>query len=351
MVNSMNSNEFGGLVTETDDPIAALSDKKIAVRSAGARDLSLHGERSHIPLLLEKSRSDRSPAVRLLSCTAAADILSRHRVGSKAESMSTEEREEVLVHLNRLDPGINTAMFSVLACLDLPVTMQRLSVGMRDPRGHVRLGAAVGMWRHVMSRSQMGNESLEKSVTDLISDERLPADSLAELARICAAGGYRSAIPALSSLDLGGVQAELVDACIEVLEGMTEPGLGAWWSDGRDAGEVSALPALPPAGLLMTEQGALMASDGGWVWRPKAGMNWRCMYLRRVGQAEPDFVLQGLDRTWFRQIGVWTWLTLWTSRNGCSTGLVEGKGWSSTCQKIALMGGGFCRSAGTWNRR
>ena len=287
-------------MSDIEDPIAALRSKSIATRSAGARSLSLHGSVEDIPLLLEHARDDRSPAVRLISCSASADILSRYRVGARAKTLSLKRRAELVALINRVDPGQNTAIFSVIACLDLPEGIKRMAVGMRDPRGRVRLGAAVGLWRHVISASQCGNKVLEEQLLQLLKDSRLPTDSLAEMGRICAAAGYSSAISRLQNLDLVGTQGELLSSCLEVLEGLDQVGAGFWWSDGRDGGEVSADPALPPAGQLVTEDGVLMGCDGSWSWTPASAAVFSPCFFRRVGQAEADHVLHGLGRTWFR---------------------------------------------------
>ena len=93
--------------------------------------------------------------------------------------------------------------------------------GIRDP--DVRLGAAVRMWRHVMSRCQWGNESLEKSVTDLISDGRIPYDLASWLISALqedTAQPYPPYHPDLAESKLSWW------IRIEILESMTEPGLG-----------------------------------------------------------------------------------------------------------------------------
>ena len=290
----------GEALTLIDDALATLDEKSIARRSEGVRTLSLHGDWEHIPRLLELARDDRSPAVRFLSCAGCADILSRFRIGKYARKFKTADREGLVPMINRIDPGQSPAIFSVMACLDFSPMLDRLIVGLRDPRGNVRLGAAVGLWRYVISSSQNGNAALESRIIDVISDTRIPSDSLAELGRICAAAGYVKATASLGSIHLEGVHAELTNRCIDILEELPSIGLGLWWSDGRDGGEVSAKPLLPSAGMLVVNDGALIAERGRWKWMPKRSLRLRRKFFRRVGQAEASHVLQDSRRTWFQ---------------------------------------------------
>ena len=72
---------------ETTDPVAALKSKSISDRAAGCRDLSLVGTVEHLDALADLAGSDRSPGVRLSAAAAAADILSRCRIGAGKDAL------------------------------------------------------------------------------------------------------------------------------------------------------------------------------------------------------------------------------------------------------------------------
>ncbi|MDP6933278.1 MAG: hypothetical protein QGG40_10200, partial [Myxococcota bacterium] len=130
---------------ETNDPHVALRSKKLSERAAGSRDLGQTGVPDDIPLLVDLARQDRSPGVRLNAAMAAADILSRYRFGSRRKKLKKKQRNELLQLFNGIDPGINPGLFSMLACLGVPEAINRLTVGLRDPRMDIRRGAVVGM--------------------------------------------------------------------------------------------------------------------------------------------------------------------------------------------------------------
>lgn len=135
----------------------------------------------------------------------------------------------------------------------------------------------------------------------LLRDRRLKPDALAEVARVCAAAGYRSALPAMRELDLPGAHGEVLAESVEILRALDAPPSGIWRSDGRDFGEVNPAAPRPPALLVVAEGGVLLAEEGA---DPVEiadfpGEPWRRMHARRVGSHEPGPVLQALGRTFY----------------------------------------------------
>lgn len=286
---------------ETQDPIAALSSHRLPERAAAGRDLSKIGTPDLLPRLLGMAQNDPSPAVRLTMASAAADILSRYRVGPRAAALDGAARRRVLAVLRSLDPGVNPGLFPVLACLGLPEGLAPIKVGLRDPRSGVRVGAAVALLRLCMSSAAQGDRDLEREVVGLLSDARLPPDSVAEVGRVCAAVGYSSARPALSALALSGVHGEAVAAALAVLDAAEAPPWGVWVSDGRDAGEVNPEPGPAPAPVVAGPHGVLSADDGAWTLREDvdpAGL--RRLFVRRPGETEPVPAVQSGGVTWYR---------------------------------------------------
>ncbi len=288
---------------ETEDPRAALGDKSIHVRCAAARDLSRHGSPDDIPLLLEKAQRDRSPAVRLGAAGAAADILSRFRLAPTADQLDTATRQELFSAFKGLDPAINAGLFSLLACIGLPVGFRRIASGLRDPRGDVRLGAAIGLLRLCESAAAHEDAELEASVVEILRDPRLKPDAAAEVAWVAARVGFRSAAPVVASLALSGSHGELVDRALDLLRSYEQPLHGAFFTDGRDAGEVNPDPAMPSGFAVFSAAGALMGDgDDASEWSYLDGLlpgGIRRMFIRRVGDAEPGPAFQLEGRTWY----------------------------------------------------
>lgn len=288
---------------ETVDPRATLGNKSIQERCAAARDLSRYGTPDDIPLLVKVAQDDRSPAVRLGAAGAAADILSRFRVGAARDALSTERRQALFDLFKGMDPGVNAGLFSLLACIGLPEGFRRIAVGLRDPRGDVRLGAAIGLLRYCASAATQGDAELEAAVVELLRDPRLKPDAQAEVAWVAARVGYRSARSAVASLVLEGSHGELVTRALDQLDSYEQPLVGAFYTDGRDAGEVNPTPARPEGFALFGPQGALMGdgSDGSsWIYLDgvlPGGI--RRMFIRRVGEMEPGPAFQVEDRTWY----------------------------------------------------
>ena len=171
--------------------LPSLDAEDVPTRIAAVRELGLHGKPDIISRLVELARTDASPAIRLATAAAAADILSRYRVGKRAKELNLEERRKLLALFNGIDPGVNSGLFSMLASLGLPEAVGRISIGLRDPRGGVRVGAAVGLLRLVCSVQAHGDKELERRIVALLQDKRLKPDALAEVAEVlCAAVGY-----------------------------------------------------------------------------------------------------------------------------------------------------------------
>jgi len=286
---------------ETEDPRAALRSRSIHDRCAAARDLSRVGTPAHIEALVERAATDRSPAVRLVTAGAVADILSRYRREPHRSALDDASRAALLDSFRVVDPGQNAGLFPMLACLDTPAVFHRIATGLRDPRAGVRVGAAVGLLRLCISIVHLGDTELETSVVALFSDRRLRPDALAEVARVCGACGYSSALPVLRRIDLGGAHGEFVEEMIAVLEAGETPPTGLWVSDGRDAGEVDPSPADGSATLILGDDGATVHTAGDGFAAPVEldPARARRMHFRRVGAQEPGPAFQALGRTWF----------------------------------------------------
>ncbi len=286
---------------ETQDPIASLSSNKLSERAAAARDLSRVGRPELLERLVDLAQRDPSPAVRLTVASAAADILSRYRVGPRAAELDATTRRELFGLIRCVDPGVNAGFFSMLACLGMPEAFQQIAMGLRDPRGGVRVGAAVGLMRLCMSIQAMGNPDLERQVVELLRDRRLKPDALAEVARVCSAVGYRSARPILAELALSGVHGEAVSTALDVLAATAGPLQGAWASDGLDAGEVNPEGQGPRVIWAVSESGVVEATEDGWrLIAEGAPSPLRRMFIRRAGEPEPGPALQLLGRTFYR---------------------------------------------------
>lgn len=285
---------------ETADPVAALKAKSIHERAAATRDLSWWGTTEHLPMLIVQAHKDTSPAVRLGCASAASDILSRLRLPPHADTLSLTERRGLVDHLRGFDPAVNSGLFPIIACLGLPELFPRIAAGLRDPRGDVRVGAAVGLLRMVSSAAVNGDELMEQRVIALLNDSRLPADALAAVAQVCAAVDYRSAIPRLSRLNLNGANGDAVDEALNTFEEHQQPLQGLWLSDGRDAGEVN--PDAPQGhgfAIVTTAAAVCQQTNATWTLQPNFSNTVRRMRLRRVGEAQPTLAIQHQHRTFY----------------------------------------------------
>lgn len=288
---------------ETQDPRATLRARSIHERCAAARDLARFGTPDDIPTLVQLAQDDLSPAVRLGAAGAAADILSRYRVGPARDALDDDRRRALFDLFKGMDPGVNAGLFSMLACIGLPEGLKRILVGLRDPRGDVRLGAAIGLLRLCSSSAVHGDAAVEAAVVETLRDPRLKPDALAEVAWVAARVGFRTARPAIAALELAGNHRDLADKALALIDSYEAPLFGAWFTDGRDASEVNPVPAAPTGFAVFGPAGALMGDgDDGATWSYLDGVlpgGIRRMLLRRVGDVEaaPAFQLGG--RTWY----------------------------------------------------
>ena len=135
----------------------------------------------------------------------------------------------------------------------------------------------------------------------LLSDRKMKPDALAAIAQVCAAVGYFSARGPMLALNLPGAHGEAVAEALRTLERLEEPLRGAWFSDGRDAGEVNPASPHGDAFAIVNEDGALVQDpDGRWEWIPGfADEGVRRLYFRRVGEPTPGPSFQRDGRTWY----------------------------------------------------
>ncbi len=288
---------------ETEDPRLALQARSIHARCAGARDLSRFGTVADIPALIELAQQDRSPAVRLGAAGAVADILSRHRLGSRRKQLDEPSRRAIFDQFKGIDPSLNAGLFSMLACIGIPEGFARIASGLRDPRGDVRLGAAIGLLRLCESAAAFGDAELERGVAEILRDPRLKPDAAAEVSWVAARVGFQSLRPLVQGLALTGAQGELCQKALELFEANERPLAGAFVSDGRDAGEIDPSPvgsagfaAFGPGGALMDEGG----DEPAWTFvNGFLPRSIRRMRLRRVGEVAPVEAFQLAGRTWY----------------------------------------------------
>lgn len=286
-------------MAETPDPIAALASPKLPIRAAGARDLAAAGGPEHLERLIDLAVRDPSPGVRLGVAAAAADILSRLRSPSHAAGHLPEATRRALYErFFRADPGLNAGLFQVVGTLDLPETLPRILLGLRDPRADVRVGALVGLFRHCASATVNGDAEREAAVVAVFADGRIRQETRAELARVCANVGYTSALgPAqeLAASTARGVAAVAQEA-VRRLE--TVPAADGVWVDlGIDCGE-ARLDAKPVQWI------ATVGSTRVWTSADGAGTSERAhprrfLWWKRNKDHEARVVLQeGLRTLW-----------------------------------------------------
>jgi hypothetical protein len=286
-------------MSETADPVAALSDKSVAVRAAGARDLSLTGTPAHLPLLVSRCVGDASVGVRLGAAAAAADILSRARLGPLAATIPAGDREALWGVLRTADPGVNPGIFQVCGTLDVPDAVSRIFGAMRDPRADVRIGACVGLWRHCVSAAVNGDSGLEARVVSLFDDARIKPDTLAELARVASNVGYTAAIEPVRRLSESASR-QVAAIAAEALQRLEWPAplAGVWAELGVDAGEVN--PNAKPGDILaLTGSDTLVRAGAERVSRAPVEGPVRRIWIKRPGAAEATWAVQlGATTAW-----------------------------------------------------
>ncbi len=230
-------------MSESKSPMELLESKDIHERAEAGRQLSRCGLPEDVPRLLEVAFDDPSPGVRLYAIGAAADILSRYRVGPPARALDPLARERLLATFRSTDPGDNAGMFSVIATLGLPKAVRRILVGLQDPRLDVRTGAQVGVYRYFVSTEAVEDDATRERVQELVVDARVRPDTKAALVRLCGHCGWIEARPMLERLSGGEDQVAISSG--EVLRWLDEaedPSKveGIWTSYGTDGGEIPA---------------------------------------------------------------------------------------------------------------
>lgn len=283
---------------EMNDVVAALGAKGISDRAAACRELSRIGGVEHIEVLTERARIDKSPGVRLSAAAAVADILSRCRVGPARSALNDDQRDVYFDLFGRIDPAMNGGVFPMLGALDRPRSLTMLQGGLRDPRADVRLAAAVGLMRLCSSIAVANDSEMEESVVSLLADTRHAPDAVAQICRLCAAVGYRSATDIIRHVQLTGTHQDMVIEALGILDGADHPLRGVWFSDGRDAGESNPESPLGSALMLFDGNTALCHDGKRWAAVPSFAPS-RRMFLRRAGEAEARPAFQTADRTFY----------------------------------------------------
>lgn len=288
-------------MAENDDALAALASREVPVRAASARDLAASGGAESLEPLLRLAVEDPSPAVRLVCASAAADVLSRHRLGPAASEVPEARRAELLQHVAGSDPSHNVGLFQVCGALGTPAALKRILIGVRDPRADVRAGAVVGLLRFATSAASP--DDLEATLVPLLTHERVRPETRAELARAAASLGYWSALePArvLADSPARGVAQAAAEAVARLAR---PPGPDGLWVDlGVDAGE--ARPDAAPVAYVATEGQHVhrLPISGGPVERSARPARVRQLLLRRPGSRDAAVeVLQIGGRTLWAQ--------------------------------------------------
>ena len=313
---------------ETDDPVAALASKSIADRAAACRDLSRVGTVEHIDALTERAADDKSPGVRLNAAAAVADILSRCRVGAARDELNDDQRDVYLASFGRINPVHNGGVFPMVATLDRPKSLSILQGGLRDPRADVRLAAAVGLMRLCTSIAVADDPGLEQSVVTLLDDGRHHPDAVAQICRLCAAAGYRSATGRIRQVNLSGTHQDTVLEALGILDGAENPLRGVWFSDGRDAAESNPVSPLGTAMMVFDSSGALF--HDGKRWATAASFSpVRRMFIRRAGEAEARPAFQAFGRTFYAGVSIHATHADWS---------VAGRSTKSATRAIAAVG-------------
>ena len=262
-----------------------LPDGSVEERVAYLHDLSLIGVPGDIPELIERACDDASPAVRLAAATTAAAILSRHRVGPLGEAFDARSRRELLQCFGGIDPGWNPGMFLALGALGIPEALQRIGVGLRDPRAEVRAGAFLGLRRYLCSHATVGDTTARSGVLELLASGRLPPDSEREVALVGADLGWPEVGESLldSGMAKGPLAEEKAAARERLVQVQDADGLhGIWMDRGRDAEELGSDQA--------TVEWLILDAEGG-AWGPAGALSaleWSTDDAGHVGIGTPQ---------------------------------------------------------------
>jgi len=287
-----------GMKRETNNPHESIQSKDVYTRAAAVRDLEKYGVFDDISLLMHHAKSDPSIAIRLMSADAVSDILSRRRL---TRSLSEEEYRFIRKLTGEITPRHNHSIFLIYASLGTQNSLDMILAGLKAVEAEIRLGAAVGLQRFVVSYTTLGDTETEEKVLDMLKDPSIKADSLAHIAQVCAAVGYRRALPLLRRIDLAGKHGETITQVQERLRVLHRRPYGLWMSDGRDAGEFSVRSSQKSALCAIGRAGISMLKDGEWKEEGSIfHLPHRQMWFRRIGQPKSDAALQFSKRTWYR---------------------------------------------------
>lgn len=284
---------------ETKDPVESLRAASIPERAAAARDLSQAGTPDHIDALIHTGIHDKSPGVRLAAASAAADILSRHRLSPRREKITDAQREGWLRAAASVDPVVNPGLFGICGCLGTEAAFKRILQGLRDPRQDVRTGACVGLWRTMASGGAALLPGLEAQVVATLSDARIRVETRVEIARLCADAGYLTALeparelPALCTRKTN----ELADAIVLRLEALPQPA-GLWVRTGMDPVAIDPKCDGDDVLLVLGLGDAVTATAKG-VRRGPLSPGWRILSIRENAKESAESVLQIGTESWW----------------------------------------------------
>ena len=283
---------------ETKEPSVSLQSSSVAERAAALRDFEKYGTFDDVPLLMKLAAEDPSIAIRLIAADVVSDILSRIRLHNP---LSQEDYAQVRSLCSNISPRKNHSLFLIYASLGSQECLDLILSSLSTPQAEVRLGAAVGLQRFVVSYQTLGDQETEQKILALLKDSTLKADALAHLAQCCAAVGYRASLPLLRRIDIAGKHGETITQAQDRLRLLHRRPYGLWISDGRDAGEYSVRPTQKKMLCAIGRSGISVLQDGDWVEEGSIfHLPHRQMWFRRIGDANSNEALQFSKRTWYK---------------------------------------------------
>ena len=291
---------------ETEDPRVALSAPDVKTRAAGARDLAAIGTWVDVERLVEIARADKSTAVRMLSASAAVDIVWRRRGAFGQRGLDLPEREQLQDVLKRVDPGEQPGLLPLFAALASDDAIARLGRILRDPRNQARVGAIAAVRR--MALSGASAPSLEAAALGWLG-QKLPTDVSIELVKLVGEAGWASCAGAMADArGHGPTHGEAVDEALARLrtrevEASWE---GLWVDEGVDVVELNLEPRSSAwqvvVGATCTRLGE--ARPVAWVGgnATVGGEPARIVFAPRLGSGDQRFMaIQVGGRTWWRR--------------------------------------------------
>ena len=283
---------------ETKDPRASLLSSRVSERGAALRDLEKYGVFEDIELLMKHAKEDSSIAIRLMSADTVSDILSRRRLYNP---LSKEEYQQVRSLCSGISPRKNHSLFLIYASLGSQDCLDLILSGLSNPQAEIRLGAAVGLQRFVVSYQTLGDQETEEKILSVLKNPSLKSDALAHVAQVCTAVGYRSALPLLRRIDIAGKHGETITQAQERLRALHRRPYGLWVSDGRDAGESSVRSSQKSMFCAIGRMGIAILEKDEWTEEGSIfQLPHRRMWFRRLGESNSDEALQFSKRTWYK---------------------------------------------------